>query len=103
MRRCLDCHTLTPHTRCPTCTTAHSRRRDRQRGSRQHRGYTADYARARAALLASASWPTPCGICGQPITTPADAHADHLVPGNLAGGLRITHAHCNIARANRDR
>jgi len=74
---------ITPHCpaltqrgpRCPTCEQQHQR----QRGSRQQRGYDATYEQARAALHLEQRQPCHWG-CGRPATT-----ADHDPPIAEAG------------------
>lgn len=63
MRVCAEpgCPEITSTTRC----AAHTRETDRQRGSRQQRGYGAEHQRAGDAAIAGA---TRCGTCGQPFT-----------------------------------
>lgn len=61
-RFCLDCGTLTGRTRCPDCR----RRKDRNRGSRQARGYNADHYRDRQAWTPHVATGTVhCWRCGQ--------------------------------------
>ncbi len=92
-RVCLDCGTLTNRTRCPDCR----RHKDRQRGSRQQRGYNRGYDQARRAWAVHvAAGTTPCCFCGELIVdNQFDLDHDH--------GLRPAHPSCNRAAGARKR
>ncbi|SCL21670.1 5-methylcytosine-specific restriction enzyme A [Micromonospora inyonensis] len=79
-RPCLDCGDITTGSRCHGCRLARGRQRERtrQRPSARQRGYTTEYERNRATLLAAS---TTCGICGHP---GAD-QADHRTPTSHGG------------------
>jgi hypothetical protein len=76
-RPCLDCGTLTPKTRCPSCSSAHNRERDQRRGSATERGYGHAYRVRRAQALEGA---THCRTCGQPFSESNPATGGHVVP-----------------------
>lgn len=61
----------TPSGRCQE----HTRQADRARGSRQQRGYDAEYERARAAALAGADR---CSSCGEAFTVDNPATGGHV-------------------------
>jgi len=71
-------HLATRGPRCVDCTRQQQQHRDRQRGTRQQRGYDATYQQARAALHLEAH--PPCTWCDAPATT-----ADHWPPMQVAG------------------
>ncbi len=87
-RPCLGTGTPCPRTappgksRCDNCRSIIEARR----GTRQQRGYDADYQRARADLLATRS---PCYWCGQPATT-----ADHDPPLAVPAERRVLRPAC---------
>lgn len=70
-RPCIDCRTPTEGTRCPACR----RERERQRGSRQDRGYDAEHDQATRdpAYLAA----THCVTCERPFTEANPKTAGH--------------------------
>ena len=65
LRPCLEpgCPQLTPATRCP----AHTRAKDRQRGTTTARGYGTEHAALRAQLIATYDPADPCWRCDQPL------------------------------------
>ena len=69
------CPELTDSTRCP----AHTRARDKARGTRQQRGYGAAHEREAKAWRAKVARGelVLCWRCGQPITDPTDCHLGH--------------------------
>ena len=85
LRACPDCKAIHDTTargaragRCPTC----SRRRDRERGSREERGYGAAHQATRAAYQArmDAGEVLTCWRCGEPVTAADEwdlGHDDH--------------------------
>jgi 5-methylcytosine-specific restriction endonuclease McrA len=99
-RPCLvpGCGRLTTRTRC----LEHRRAWERARGTRQERGYGADYQRARRELVACAEL---CAWCGRPASPADPMTADHLVPlsegGGIEGNLVPAHRSCNSRRATR--
>lgn len=73
LRRCLDCPELTSRSRCQKC----ARRLDRARGTRQDRGYDADYQRQlQAPDFVKA---THCAECGSPFTAENPKTGGHAV------------------------
>lgn len=68
LRPCLDCGAITATSRCPGCTSARGKVRDRQRGTRQQRGYDAAHeADRRGWTPAVAAGHVACWRCGDPI------------------------------------
>jgi hypothetical protein len=67
--------------RCPACR----READARRGTRQSRGYDADYDRARAAAMAVA---TVCVTCKQPLKAVREG-------GTVADGVEAECRRCN--------
>lgn len=93
-----DCPALTDQTRCP----AHTRARDRARGTRQQRGYDASHDAIRRMLVRklSAGQDLTCWRCGQPIRTEAELHVGHDDHDrSITRGAE--HAACNLAAAGR--
>jgi len=93
-RRCLGlpgepCNTLTTSTRCPT----HTRAKDRQRGTRQQRGYGYAHQKQREEFIANL--PLLCGYCGAPIYSPAALDTAHRVDGQPELGYIPAHKVCN--------
>lgn len=67
------CPVLTDTTRCPD----HTRARDKARGTRQARGYDAEYDKQkRAPAFANA---THCATCGKPFTPDNPKTAGHVI------------------------
>lgn len=90
-RLCLDCGTVTTQSRCAECRSRRERDRDQRRGSRQARGYGAEYDAAsndRAYLTA-----TRCAACGGPFTPNNPKTKGHARALRRGGGHRIV-AHC---------
>ena len=94
-----------PPTRCPLCKRLHSgtgrcpdcaSTADRARGTRQQRGLDADYDRARAAALATA---THCATCGERFTEHNPATGGHAKDrrdgGTTADGIVAQCRRCN--------
>ena len=77
LRPCIepDCPVLTDRTRC----LDHTRSKDRERGTRQQRGYDAAHDREARAWRESIrrGERVLCWRCGQPITDPDDCHLGH--------------------------
>ncbi len=100
-RPCLDCGVLVRDAhRCRPCAAKH----DKQRGTRQQRGYDAEHDHFRARLAPQvATGQVPCARCHQPIPagTPWDlGHTDdrtrwsgpeHAVCNRSAGGKAAHH------------
>jgi hypothetical protein len=100
-RPCLDCQSLAipGRARCYTCT----RTRDRQRGSRQQRGYNATHEQRRAAAIAAEPWCHYLAGCpyldaGTP-TNPLSL--EHLDPLDRDGPVTVLCHRCNSARRHR--
>ena len=76
-RVCLEpgCPTITDRARCPV----HARAKDRERGTRQERGYDTRHDREakRVRDLIRAGHLILCWRCGEPITDPDDCHLGH--------------------------
>jgi hypothetical protein len=87
-----SCPILCPSGRCPRCT----RTADIARGSRQQRGYNADYDRARTQALDHA---THCETCGEPFTADNPATGGHRLArrhgGTTAHGIGPQCRRCN--------
>jgi hypothetical protein len=100
LRPCLGvpgkkCGRLTEGTRCAGCRSE----RERQRGSRQQRGYDQGHVRMREALLPGA-YGKPCPRCGELMLRGQALDLGHSVDLRVdprARGDRIEHAHCNRA------
>jgi hypothetical protein len=89
------CGLLAEGTRCEGC----KRERERQRGSRQQRGYDQGHVRTREALLPGA-YGRPCPRCGLPMLVGQALDLGHSVDLRVdprARGDRIEHASCNRA------
>lgn len=85
--------------RCP----AHTRARDKARGTRQSRGYDAGHDRARRTLapLVAMGHAT-CWRCGLPITPGTEWHVGHDDHDrSITRGPE--HAYCNLSAAGRAR
>lgn len=78
--------------RCPACR----READARRGTRQSRGYDADYDRARAAAVAVA---TVCVTCKEPFAEDNPATGGHVKAvregGTTADGIEAECRRCN--------
>lgn len=100
MTFCLDCNKMiTSGSRCTTCKARVQRERDQRRGTPQQRGYTAEYTKNRAIILADGPV---CHWCPAPATT-----ADHLVPLFKGGSNELANlvpacSPCNSGRGGRD-
>jgi len=92
LRRCLDCGTLTPTTRCPVHTRAKARMREVGRLSAPQRGYGADHRAARARL--ATTLPDLCGYC-EAMVYPSRWVAAHVVDGDPSAGWMVAHPACN--------
>jgi hypothetical protein len=95
------CPTLTDATRC----TTHTRAKDKARGTRQQRGYTAEHdreARAWRERVARGEL-VKCWRCGKPITDPSDLHLGHDdLDRSITRGPEHGRA-CNLSAAGRAR
>ena len=96
MRRlCLDCMVRTTDKgRCDLCR----RKRNTALGTKQQRGYDAEYTRNRALVLAGNP---PCHYCPRPATT-----AGHIRSIKRGGGSNIENLQpecypCNVGKSNR--
>lgn len=79
--------------RCTECR----RTADRERGSRQERGYDAEHERTKTRLLPAAIG-KPCPRCGNPMLSTDDLELGHTIDRALdpsARGDRIEHSSCN--------
>jgi hypothetical protein len=90
-RACLGCGKLGRWaTRCPACEREH----DRQRGSRQQRGYDAQHEALRRQLVAALDPWAPCPRCRQPLG-PDPARLDLMHADDRRGWLGLGHRRCN--------
>lgn len=93
LRPCLDCRRPTNGNRCDQCR----RSRDKARGTRQQRGYDADYdeqLRDPAYLAA-----THCTTCGDPFTDDnpkTGGHSTALRHGGAGSPVKPQCARCNF-------
>ena len=110
-RICSRCHhlydaTTTRGWKCPACRTTTEQQRDQQRGTRQQRGYNAEYDRNRTIIIqtaitaARAGHPQPCWICRKPCLATHNLTAEHKTPLRNGGtsqlaNLAPAHAACN--------
>jgi len=99
------CPTLTTGRRCTTCQA----QAERDRGTRQQRGYDAEHMATRAALLPQA-YGTLCPIGGPTCVgymyPHHELHLDHSTPlavDSSSRGDRIVCAPCNLWRGARHR
>lgn len=90
------CTRTTPRTRCVPC----ERYRDRERGTRQDRGYGPEHQAARRTL--AGTLPYPCGYCGVVVQPDERWVAAHEVDGRPEFGWKVSHPICN-ERAKRPR
>lgn len=96
----VGCPALTDTTRCPT----HTRQRDRERGTRQQRGYDQAHDQLRAAAVATlaAGHTLTCWRCGRAITTADDMHIGHDdLDRTITRGPE--HKKCNLSAAGKAR
>jgi hypothetical protein len=96
LKRCLECPTLTPRTRCPT----HERARSRARGTTTQRGYGWDHQQRKAHDEQGTTPADPCPKCGHPLGPPP---WDQGHTPDRAGYEGPTHIRCNRATARRTR
>jgi hypothetical protein len=90
-RACLDCGVLVRgKPRCWDCERAH----DRQRGSRQQRGYDAQHDALRRHLVASLDPWAPCPRCSHPLG-PDPALLDLMHNDDRTAWLGLGHRRCN--------
>lgn len=94
MKVCAEpgCHELTNKTRCPDCT----RDRERARGTRQQRGYDAEYDQQRAADVQAmaAGEVLHCWRCGHVV------RPDEYSLGHCDDDRRIIHGPEHLRRCN---
>jgi hypothetical protein len=91
LRGCLDCRTLVRgKSYCVDC----QRRRDRQHGTRQQRGYTATHDALRRLLVAALDPWAPCPRCGHPLG-PDPTILDLMHNEDRTGWLGLGHRRCN--------
>jgi hypothetical protein len=91
LRPCLGCgQTVRGKSRCWDCERAH----ERQRGTRQQRGYTAEHDALRAQLVAALDPWAPCPRCQQPLG-PDAARLDLMHNEDRTGWLGLGHRRCN--------
>jgi hypothetical protein len=91
LRPCLGCgQTVRGKTRCWDCERA----KDRARGTRRQRGYTAEHDALRAQLVAALDPWAPCPRCHQPLG-PDPARLDLMHTDDRRGWLGLGHRHCN--------
>ena len=96
-RPCLTCGTPTGQgSYCP----AHTKPKTDtpQRKAKKREQYNADYHRLAKHVRETA---THCWICGGGPRPHDPWQADHITPGDLAGGLAAAHRSCNAKRGNK--
>lgn len=99
-RPCLDCGRLTTGSRCSSCRLATDNKRYQRRGTRQARGYDADWERLVAQAINAQPWCTDCGVdreraatTGNPLT------GDHLRwPAATLDDVAVVCRRCNSMR-----
>jgi hypothetical protein len=96
LKRCLECATLTPRTRCPT----HERAKSRARGTTTQRGYGAAHQQRKAHDERGTTPADPCPKCGLPLGPPP---WDQGHTSDRAGYEGPTHIRCNRNTAKRRR
>jgi hypothetical protein len=90
-RPCLGCGRLVRgHSRCLLCRV----QLERQRGTRQQRGYDATHDALRAQLVAALDPWAPCPSCGDPLG-PDPARLDLMHNDDRTGWLGLGHARGN--------
>jgi hypothetical protein len=90
-RACLGCGRLARGgSRCWSCQRDH----DRQRGSRQQRGYDAQHEALRRRLVAALDPWAPCPRCQEPLG-PDPALLDLMHNDDRTGWLGLGHRRCN--------
>lgn len=93
------CPELTKARRCAT----HQAQLERDRGTRQERGYDAAHFATRDALLPLA-YGARCPLCSQYMYPHQELHLDHSTPlatDATSRGDRIVHARCNLRKGSR--
>jgi hypothetical protein len=86
------CPHLTDSGRCDE----HRKQADRDRGTRQQRGYGNDHDRGRAQAVRQATAGTPCARCHHPLGPDyRGAHYDHT--DDRTGYLGLSHPGCNVS------
>jgi hypothetical protein len=97
-RPCVEagCPAIIDTTRC----IEHARQRDKERGTRQARGYDANHDSERAKwarIIDAGGWP--CGRCDGRVQPGDDWHLDHTDDRN--GYIGPSHARCNLSAAGK--
>ena len=101
LKPCIDCGALVRGaSRCPSHQLQTNRRIEKARGTRQERGYGAEWMRLRARALRAQPW---CGDCMTEGRPDNPLTGDHIVPlsaggRNEPGNIRILCRRCNSAR-----
>lgn len=101
MRVCAQpgCPELTKLRRC----VDHQAELEKDRGTRQERGYDTEHYATRSALLPSA-YGSRCPLCGEYMYPHDELHLDHSIPlavDATSRGDRIVHASCNLRKGAR--
>lgn len=87
----------------------HTRQRDAARGTREQRGYDAEWYRARNAAVAAEPWChcPGCHVCTGTPCASSDLTGDHFIPRSKGGtwrdGIVVLCRRCNSSRGNRER
>ena len=101
MKPCIDCGVLVRGaSRCSVHQLQTNRRIEKARGTRQDRGYGAEWMRLRARALRAQPW---CGDCMTEGRPDNPLTGDHIVPlsaggRNEPGNIRILCRRCNSVR-----
>ncbi len=95
-RPCLNCGTLTNHTRCIICQRAHDKIKNNKPKPAHRRG---SYQRRAKQVVAQA---THCWLCGKGAIINDPFTADHVIAGDPESPLLPAHRSCNSRRGNRD-
>lgn len=92
MKQCISCGRVTEYSPCSTCRSERNRARDEERGSRQDRGYDADFDRAKVAPAYVNA--THCATCHEPFTPQNPKTAGHRTALRRGGGDGSIIAQC---------
>ena len=101
LKPCIDCGTLVRGaSRCASHQLVMNRRIEKARGTRQERGYGAEWMRLRAKALRAQPW---CGDCMTEGHPDNPLTGDHIVPLSAGGrnelsNVRILCRRCNSTR-----
>ena len=106
LRPCLDCGTLTPRTRCPTCTAPIAAvYAQRKRERRPERSHTERQRRADTVTAWRDTYGDVCPGWNRTAHAATDLTADHVLPvaagGAEDGPLTILCRECNGRKADR--